>query len=51
MIWERLVIEGNAVYEIDEECAKRRKEQEAKSLERRPRGRGRGLCGQERERG
>lgn len=50
MIWERLVIEGNTVYEIDEECAKRRKEQEEHGLVRRPCGRGRGLRGQERER-
>ena len=26
MIWYRLIIEGNAVYEIDDECLRRREE-------------------------
>ncbi len=50
MIWERLVIDGNTVYEIDEECVKRRKEQEERRMRKRPCGRGGVFRGQDRER-
>lgn len=30
MVWNRLIIEGNAVYEIDEECARQKQRNEQK---------------------
>ncbi len=32
-IWNRLVIDGNAVYEIDEECFRQKEEAEKKQIQ------------------